>query len=134
LAKDFNTKDINKEMFPVYGGKCLSRKAFHSWVKKCGRCFATDEQVETEERMWLSQQSKVFYAAGFDALVKRWDKCISIGGGYVDKNKCFSQVRISHVLRFMSIYDLLNDCASYIPSCLVYLMIVSVNYTSFRRL
>jgi hypothetical protein len=24
-------------------------------------------------------------AAGFDALVKRWDKCINVGGGYVEK-------------------------------------------------
>jgi hypothetical protein len=26
-AKLPNAKDIHKEMFPVYGGKCLSRKA-----------------------------------------------------------------------------------------------------------
>jgi hypothetical protein len=26
-AKGLSAKDINKEMFPVYGGKCLSRKA-----------------------------------------------------------------------------------------------------------
>jgi hypothetical protein len=25
------------------------------------------------------------YAAGFDTLVKRWDKCINVGGGYVEK-------------------------------------------------
>jgi hypothetical protein len=31
-AKGLNSKDINKEMFPVYGGKCLSRKAVHNWV------------------------------------------------------------------------------------------------------
>jgi hypothetical protein len=30
------------------------------------------------------QQSEYFYAAGFNALVKRWDKYI-IGGGYVEK-------------------------------------------------
>jgi hypothetical protein len=24
-----NEKDIHKELFPVYDGKCLSRKAFH---------------------------------------------------------------------------------------------------------
>jgi hypothetical protein len=30
-------KDIHKEMFPVYGGKCLLRKAFHSWVMKLSR-------------------------------------------------------------------------------------------------
>jgi hypothetical protein len=28
---------------------------------------------------------KNFYAAGFDALIKRWDKCINVGGGYVEK-------------------------------------------------
>jgi hypothetical protein len=47
--------------------------------------FADDEEVETEMRKWLRQQSKDFYAAGFDALLKRWDKCISVGGGYVKK-------------------------------------------------
>jgi hypothetical protein len=26
-----------------------------------------------------------FYAVGFDALVKRWNKCISVAGGYVEK-------------------------------------------------
>jgi hypothetical protein len=26
-----------------------------------------------------------FYAASFDALVKRWDKRINVGGGYVEK-------------------------------------------------
>jgi hypothetical protein len=35
-AKGLNAKDINKEIFPVYGGKCLSRKAVHSWVEKRG--------------------------------------------------------------------------------------------------
>jgi histone-lysine N-methyltransferase SETMAR len=32
----------------------------------------------------LKQQSKDFYAADFDALGKRWDKCITVGG-YVEK-------------------------------------------------
>jgi hypothetical protein len=31
-AKRLNAKDIHKEMFPVYGGKNLSRKAVHNWV------------------------------------------------------------------------------------------------------
>jgi hypothetical protein len=30
--KGLNAKDIHKEMFSVYGGKCLSRKAVHNWV------------------------------------------------------------------------------------------------------
>jgi histone-lysine N-methyltransferase SETMAR len=50
-----------------------------------GKRFADDEEVETEIRKWLRQQSKDFYAAGFEALVKRWDKCMNVGGGYVQK-------------------------------------------------
>jgi hypothetical protein len=34
-----------------------------------GKRFSDDEEVETEVRKWLTQQSKDFYAAGFDALV-----------------------------------------------------------------
>jgi hypothetical protein len=30
--KGLNAKNIDKEIFPIYGGKCLSRKAVHSWV------------------------------------------------------------------------------------------------------
>jgi hypothetical protein len=33
-AKGLNAKDIHKELFPVYGGKCLSCKSVHSWVEK----------------------------------------------------------------------------------------------------
>jgi hypothetical protein len=40
---------------------------------------------ETELRKRLRQQSKDFYAAGFDALVKRWDKCINVAGGHTEK-------------------------------------------------
>jgi hypothetical protein len=31
-AKGLNAKDIHKEIFPVYGGKCLLHKAFHNWM------------------------------------------------------------------------------------------------------
>jgi hypothetical protein len=33
-AKGLNAKDMHKEMFSVFGRKCLSHKAFHSWVEK----------------------------------------------------------------------------------------------------
>jgi histone-lysine N-methyltransferase SETMAR len=33
-AKGLNAKDTHKEMFHVYGGKSLSRKAVHNWVEK----------------------------------------------------------------------------------------------------
>jgi hypothetical protein len=38
---------------------------------------------------WLKHQSKEFYAVGFDALVMRRDKCIIVGGGYVEKYVLF---------------------------------------------
>jgi hypothetical protein len=43
--------------------------------------FADDEEVEREAWKWLRQQSKDFCAVSFEALIKRWDKCISVGGG-----------------------------------------------------
>jgi hypothetical protein len=30
-AEVLNAKDIHEEMFPVYGGKCLSRKPVQPW-------------------------------------------------------------------------------------------------------
>jgi hypothetical protein len=63
----------------------LSRKAVDNRVEKRGKRFADDEEVEMEARKWLRQQSKDFYAAGFDALVKRRHKCVNVGGGYVEK-------------------------------------------------
>jgi hypothetical protein len=84
-AEGLNAKDIQKEMFPVYGGKCFSCKVVHNWVEKCGEHFTDDEEVEMEVQKWVRQQSKYFRAAGFDALVKQWDKCIDAGGGYVEK-------------------------------------------------
>jgi hypothetical protein len=33
-ANGLDAKDTHKEMFPAYGGKCLSRKAVHIWVEK----------------------------------------------------------------------------------------------------
>jgi transposase-like protein len=75
-AKGLNAKDIHKEMFPIYSGKCLLHTTIHNWVVKHGKYFADDKEVETEMRKWLRQQSKDFYAVGFHALVKRWDKCM----------------------------------------------------------
>jgi hypothetical protein len=40
-AKGLNAKDIHKEIFPVCGGKCLSRKAVQPWWQS----FADDEEV-----------------------------------------------------------------------------------------
>jgi hypothetical protein len=41
-----------------------------SSITGCKR-YVDDEEVETEMRKWLRQQSKDFYAAGFDAIMKQ---------------------------------------------------------------
>jgi hypothetical protein len=69
-AKGLSAKDIHKEMFPVYGGKCLSRKSVHKWIEKRGKRFTDDKEVEAGVLKWLRQQSNDFQATGFDALLK----------------------------------------------------------------
>jgi hypothetical protein len=41
--------------------------------------------MEREVTAWFRQQPKQFYAAGFQGLVKRWDKCLNVQGDYVEK-------------------------------------------------
>jgi hypothetical protein len=110
-TKGLNVKDIHKLMFSVYGGKCLSRKAAHNWAQKFSRersKVADDAQPGVEV---AETTVKRLLCCGF-ALVKRWDRCIDVGGGCVEK--CHFRVRISHVVRFISICDLFTDCPSYV--------------------
>jgi hypothetical protein len=85
LAKGLNALDIHKEMFPVYDGNCLSLKRFKTGLRNSLKEVRKSQLMPNHVRKWLSQQSKDFYAAGFDALVKRVDKYINIGGGYIEK-------------------------------------------------
>ncbi|GBO45656.1 hypothetical protein AVEN_56538-1 [Araneus ventricosus] len=50
-----------------------------------GKYFADDDVVQHEVLLWMRQQPNEFYAAGIGVLIKRWDKCINIGGDYVEK-------------------------------------------------
>jgi hypothetical protein len=104
--KGLNAKDIHKEMFTL-GSVCRVKQFILG-----GKRFADDEEVETEVRKWLRQQSKHFYAAGFDALVKRGTSVSRLVED-MSRNKRFFLVRMSHVLRFMSICDLFTDSPSY---------------------
>jgi hypothetical protein len=84
-AKVLNAKDIHKEIFHVYCGKCLPRKTVHNWVEKFsqGRSKVADDARPGAEM--AETTVKDFYAAGFDALVKQRKKCINVVGGYVEK-------------------------------------------------
>jgi hypothetical protein len=74
------------------------------------RFLATD-LTQRSKRSFVSDWD--FYAAGFDALVKRWNKCINVGAGYVEKGIFFPGSNY-HVLRFIYICDLFTDSPSYI--------------------
>jgi hypothetical protein len=63
-----------KKYFLFTEGSVCGLKRFHYGGKR----FVDDEEVETEVRKWLGQQSKDFYVAGFDTLVKRWDMFINV--------------------------------------------------------
>jgi hypothetical protein len=39
-----------------------------------GKCFSDEDEAEMEVHKWLRRQPKDFYAAGFEALLKQWDK------------------------------------------------------------
>jgi hypothetical protein len=60
----------------------MSRKAVNSWVPNDS---LMTKRLKSKMQKWLRQQSEDFYAARFDALVKRWGKCINVSGGYVVK-------------------------------------------------
>jgi hypothetical protein len=61
--------------------------------------FPDDEAVEREVTAWFQQQPKEFYAAGFQGLVKRWDKFLPVQGDYVEKLKYFSN-QYSYLFKF----------------------------------
>jgi hypothetical protein len=67
-----------------------------------------DEEVETEVRKWLRLQSEDSCAAGFDALVKRWDCCISVGGGYVERQMLFPGSNITFYVLYPFVTYLLS--------------------------
>jgi histone-lysine N-methyltransferase SETMAR len=50
-----------------------------------GCCFSESEDVEAAVQTFIHTQDTDFYQQGFFKLVKRWDKCMNVGGNYVEK-------------------------------------------------
>jgi hypothetical protein len=70
----------------LFTGESVYRvKRFTAWSRNSLKDVRKSQMMPDEALKWLRQESKDFYAAGFDALVKRWDSCISVGGEYVEK-------------------------------------------------
>jgi hypothetical protein len=100
-ANGRNIKDIHKEMFPVYGRKCILRKQVHNWARNSRRDFRRSQMMPDQVRKWLRRQSEDVYHCW-------WRVCREIN--------VFFQVRISHVLHFISPCDLLTDSHLYVHS------------------
>jgi trehalose utilization protein len=74
-----------KKCFLSMVGSVCSVKWFTTGSRNSLKDVRKSQMMPDQVRKWLRQQSKDCYAAGFDALVKQWDKCIDVGGGYVEK-------------------------------------------------
>ena len=44
-----------------------------------------DDALERAVCAWFRQQPQEFYAAGFQGLVKWWDKCLNLCEDYIEK-------------------------------------------------
>jgi hypothetical protein len=74
-----------KECFLFTVGSVCRVKRFTTVSINSLKDVRKSQMMPDEVRKWLTQQSKDFYATGFDALTERWDKCINVRGGYVEK-------------------------------------------------
>jgi transposase len=100
-AKGLNAKDIYKEIFIVYCGKCLSRKVVHNWVEKFsqGRSKVADDgrpgrPVDIVAEINVKRLVYCGFRRNGKAMGQvyqcRWRICQEI-------KVFFSQFRISHV-------------------------------------
>jgi hypothetical protein len=72
-AEGLNAKDIHKEMFPVYGGSCLSCKAVHNRVEKFSQ---GHPKVTTDDT-----QPGHPVAIVIEATVQPWKSSFELTGG-----------------------------------------------------
>jgi hypothetical protein len=72
-------------MFSVYNGSVCRLKRFITGSSNSPMDVRKSQMMPDQVRKWLRQQSKNFCAVGFDAPVKRREKCINVGEGYVEK-------------------------------------------------
>jgi histone-lysine N-methyltransferase SETMAR len=88
--------DLAPNEFPVF--------PTFKWILE-GRRFTTNEDVEAAVRT----KDTEFYQQGLFKLVKRWGKCINVGGDYVEKqptNAAFRPHRsVSRPCRFLQMAD-----------------------------
>jgi hypothetical protein len=89
VGKRLVAKNIHKEIFHVYGGKYLSRKAVHSWFEKLGKRFADDEEFEMGVRKSLRQEPP---CRGFRHTGKAMGQVYQCWWRIMSRNKFFFSV------------------------------------------
>jgi len=50
-----------------------------------GRRLSTDVDIQVDVTSWLEGQDSCFYLAGTSSLPAKWNKCIELNGGYIEK-------------------------------------------------
>jgi hypothetical protein len=50
-----------------------------------GRRFKSDEEVKDAIKEWINRLAAEVYDEGIQKLVTRYDKCLNVGGNYVEK-------------------------------------------------
>ena len=83
------------EMKETYGDNALSYDLVKRWHREFkhgrklflkGKRFPDDAALISEVTSWLEDQPGVFYKNGLQSCIKRWEKCITLGGSYVEKD------------------------------------------------
>jgi hypothetical protein len=64
---------------------CSHGQAYNMMHERLGERFPDDDMVEGTVCAWFRHQPQAFYAAGYQRLVKRWDKCLNLYGDYFEK-------------------------------------------------
>jgi hypothetical protein len=108
-------------MFPVYGGRCLSRKAVHNWVEKFsqGRLKVADD--ETEVSKWLRQVKRLL-CCGFRCTGKAMWQVYQCWSRIYREMSIFSKFEYNMFYGlYISICDLFTDSPS------AFLMVVYCN-------
>jgi hypothetical protein len=114
MGKNLDAMDINKEMFPVYGEKCLSRRAVHNWVEKFsqGRSKLADDARPGAEVSETTVERLL--CCGFQRTGKAMGQAYQCLWRIRREINVFPQVRMSYVLCVISILDLFTNSPLYI--------------------
>jgi hypothetical protein len=84
-AKGLNARIFINKCFLFMVGSVCHVKWFATGLINSLKDVQKSQMMPDHVWKWLRQQSKDFCAVGFDTLLKQWDKCINVGGGYFEK-------------------------------------------------